>query len=227
MAIPNIHDNLAYERLALDILVSPFYYDGEGPALPFQPKRVLMLDNKPIIKKSFGNIEKTEHPDLQSDKLDLGIEVTMAISFDEAQDLDTFDKAKAQDAKAFTENLARIDKKNKFKPKVIQNNLPEPISYGIYIDQTNAHQQITKCIEAKNKKAKKYKKFADNWLFIFCPFTLDENKALDAINKVSEKGEFNMYILSSWTNFGELLYVHSPYDVIEKRHHYNIGDSNE
>lgn len=227
MQIPNIHDNLAYEKLALDILTSPFYLDGEGPALPFQPKRILMLDNKPLTKRSFGNIKVTEHPDLQSNELDLGIEVTMAISFDEAQDLDTFGKAKAQDTKAFTENLARIDKKNKFKPKVIQDNLPEPISYGIYVDQANAHQQITKCIEAKNKKAKKYKKFTDNWLFIFCPFTLDEDKVLDAINKISEKVEFNMYILSSWTNFGELLYVHSPYDIIEKRHHYNIGGSDE
>ncbi len=225
MAIPDIHDNLAYEELALDIITSPFYYDGEGPALPFQSKRILIIDDKPLLKKYFDDVSKTELPDLQSNELSLGIEVTMAIGFDDAQDLDTFSKAKARNLTDFKANLAKIDKKNKFKPKVIQDNLPKPISYGIQIDQTNAHDQITNCIEEKNQKAENYKKFDDNWLFIFCPFIIDEEKVLKAISKASKKDAFNMYILSSWTNFGELLYVHSPYDKIEKRHHYSIGDT--
>ena len=93
MRWPEYRNSIEYEKIALDMLCRDYYFLEDGPALPGHPRRHLMVDNKPVIKEMFLNIEDTESPDIQSEELDLGIEVTVAIDEKIAKDIDTFSNA--------------------------------------------------------------------------------------------------------------------------------------
>lgn len=217
MRWPEYRNSTEYEKLALDMLCRDYYLPEEGPVFPGQSRRCLKLDNRPVIKEMFLNVEKTESPDIQSEELDLGIEVMVAIDKKIAKDTDTFNKAKAQvsDVREINDYIQNNFQKKKFKREIRQ-----VCNFGVLVDfdTTNIYDVLKMNIEKKIKKS--YKRFADNWLFIFCPAHVEEYKILDCLKQIGDLERFNMYIICSLDRGSELWYIHDPYDRIEKRVHY-------
>lgn len=228
MRWPEYRNSIEYEKIALDMLCRDYYFLEDGPALPGHPRRHLMVDNKPVIKEMFLNIEDTESPDIQSEELDLGIEVTVAIDEKIAKDIDTFSKAKAQvaDVKEIGDYIQNSFPKKKFKRDI---RLVSDFGVLVNFDTTSIYDILKVSIDKKIEKSYKhkeagltkgYKRFADNWLFVFCPAHVEESEVLDCLRHVGDLRRFNMYIICSLDKGSELWYIHNPYNEIEKRVHY-------
>lgn len=206
----DITDDLAYEIYALIILQSPFPH---GNQIVKQT-----IDGKFLDFKYF---KKSESPDWQSEELDLGIEVTIAMDEKEIVDSKTFSTATkgATNLDEVKGRLQGLDKKGIFNAEVTQ----QGPFYIMGHDQPDNIEAFKRCIAKKITLSAKYSKFRDNWLFIYFVGYLDKAKIAEAIRSIRGYKSFNRYIINPLGNSDGIYYVDEPYQTVDVVRHANMS----
>ncbi len=212
-----ITDKNYSEEVALDILTSPLYsMDNMLQALFLagQPT-VPSLYNKHMLKNYFSFGPLVERPDLQSKKLDLGVEVTRPIDEKEIVSLKVIEEigGKATSADVLKSNLKEIDKKGKFAGTIQNVNN----GYLINFKTDNIKEIVKNSIKGKVELAPSYSSFGEYWLFMFCFAYISEDDLLAIIKDTPGAEWYSTYILLSAANSGEIWFARKPYNIIEKR----------
>lgn len=127
-----------------------------------------------VFPNDFYDLVISDKPDLQSEKLNIGVEITSAVMKDDFE----LDRLYSDLEYGLTRNKERVNEKiNLLGGSVSEGILMHPIRYRDL-------SQIEKCICNKMEKLNnsQYKKFASNYLFITDQNLILENECSDLLN---------------------------------------------
>ena len=138
-----------------------------------------------FVEPSFNKLILQDKPDLQSDEIDWGVEVTRCIEEKEGR-FYLFVKDYFFNKK-ITEEL--------IKEKIYNMKLQESwfyvsdnlrvCSYTEGLESIPTKKEfVIKCINTKNRKLQTYKKFKNNGLYLFCSYDYEESDIKEMIKKV-------------------------------------------
>ncbi len=204
------------EDKAFELLTSLSYDIENAPPLPHlvASSSTPVLYGKHMMKKYFKHGKNIERPDIQSEDLNLGIEVTRLIDENQMISLKTIDEVdkKTNDLEDFKRTIKKADKKGIFAGKIRDAGVGRLIDF----DTRNIYEIMEKKIAEKIKLMSEYEFFEEYWLFMFSFAYIDEAKLLSIINKVPDHNKYKTYILVSAANNDEMWFIHEPYNSIEK-----------
>lgn len=205
MKLADFEDNVAYEKKALNILCGSFMpeYLAILPFTSFFPATI-DGDRYVISHNKFDKTESHESPDWQSEELNLGVEVTIAISQKEGCGFGTWKKIN-EGAKEFGDvgnKLAEMDKKHRFGGKLVEPATPIFTS-GVDFHHGGEVETVKDVITKKIKKIrenKDYKKFKFNWLFVFSMRLFTKESLQEMFSQIEHEDSFNVYFIYSIPN---------------------------
>lgn len=213
-----LNDKKYSEKMAFDILTSLSYDKDDAPPFPQLVKEtsVPSLYGKHMMKKYFVYGENIERPDIQSETLNLGIEVTRLIDNDVASSMKAFNQAMADKKlsnKSLEDEIKKKDNRGKFVGQ-LENSI---IGEGVYFNTSNIGDILSTEITNKLNLLDTYEQFNEYWLFMFSLSYIEEKELLDRINSIDGHEKFSTYIFVSAANNKDLWFIHSPYTSVEKR----------
>ncbi len=211
------------ENKAFELLTSLSYDKENAPPFPrlAASSSVPSLYDKHMMKKYFEHGKDIERPDIQSEYLDLGIEVTRLIDENQMISLKTINEVskKTNNIEDFKQGIEKADKKGIFAGSIRDVGVGRLINF----DTQNIYDILEKKITEKIKLVSEYEFFKEYWLFMFSFAYIDETKLLSTINKIPNHNKYKTYILVSAANNNEVWLIHEPYKSVEKRTSLWIG----
>lgn len=156
----------------------------------------------------YKKLRKKESPDFQNEKLDVGIEVTRAISTEDGQALNTINEYFGKNLSGkFIKNEINAKYYGKFKYK-IETFDDDTAYYREDYNKENKKNEIEIAIKSKlNKLNNKYKIFKTNCLYVFGGTCLIEKDILESvmtdIQKINLKNKFDIIFV----NAVDMLYI--------------------
>lgn len=158
-----------------------------------------------FVDGKFKQLELKDKPDLQSEELDIGIEVTRCLNKEDGV-TDAFDRETISSNMPFEERKEKMQ--NMHASGVLyQSNDGKVIGHCLFQDPIKKMGTIRKSIKEKVFKSKGYKKFKTNCLYLFLDWQFDENELKEIINGVDDNPfdylfidiEVGVYVYSSKT----------------------------
>lgn len=136
-----------------------------------------------------------ERPDIQYE--DIGVEVTRAVSSEEAQQLNYFNKISGKNKEKKEEILSKIDPKKK-------SQLWETENKNVLSFPTGDGNLLVEAINNKNKKIIDYKELKSQSLFVYSDLVKDVSEIKEILSKELRMDDFNfdtIFVL----NFDDLI----------------------
>lgn len=145
-----------------------------------------------FVDERFQCLELKDKPDLQSEELDIGIEVTRCLNKEDGA-TDAFDRETVSSnmtAEERTEKLERM----KAKGEIRQLDDGKTIAHIVFPDLLEKKKTLLQSIKEKGFKSKGYKKFRTNCLYLFLDWQFDENELKEIINGVDDNPFDHLFI---------------------------------
>lgn len=137
-----------------------------------------------FVDERFKLLELKDKPDLQSEELDIGIEVTRCLNKEDGV-TDAFDRETISSNMPFEERKEKMQ--NMHASGVLyQSNDGKVIGHCLFQDLKKKMWTIRESIKEKGVKSKDYKKFKTNCLYLFVNMLFDEYRIKETINGVAD-----------------------------------------
>lgn len=146
-----------------------------------------------FVDERFKCLELKDKPDLQSEELDIGIEVTRCLNKKDKNNEDEEDEGatEAFDRETISSNMPFEERKEKMQKMhasgvLYQSNDGKVIGHCLFQDSKKKMRTIRESVKEKGVKSKGYKKFKTNCLYLFVNMSFDEYEIKETINRVAD-----------------------------------------
>lgn len=156
-----------------------------------------------FVDERFKLLELKDKQDLQSEELDIGIEVTRCLNKEDGV-TDAFDRETISSNMAVEERIGKLERM-RAKGKICQLDDGKTIAHIVFPDLLEKKKTLLQSIKEKIVKSKGYKKFKTNCLYLFLDWQFDENELEEIINEVDDNLFDHLFI-----DVEDGIYVYSP-----------------
>lgn len=144
-----------------------------------------------FVDERFKCLELKDKPDLQSEELDIGIEVTRCLNKKDKNNEDNKDEGATEAfcRETISSNMSFEERKTKMQKMkaycvLYQSNDGKVIAHCVPQNPKKKMETILESIEEKSVKSKGYRKFKTNCLYLFVNMQFDEYEIRDIIDGV-------------------------------------------
>ena len=145
-----------------------------------------------FVDERFKCLELKDKPDLQSEELDIGIEVTRCLNQEDGT-TDAFDRETVSSNMTAEERIGKLERM-KAKGEIRQLDDGKTIIHIVFPDLLEKKKTLLQSIKEKFFKSKGYKKFKTNCLYLFLDWQFDENELKEIINGVDDNPFDHLFI---------------------------------